>query len=89
MSPAPNHWTDTPAAQAASTYFNSLPYSMRAKLAPLLEDVRRRGYADALDIVNSAHAQAEASLQTRINDIRRRQANLPETPTPDDLGTLP
>lgn len=36
------------AAQAASDYYNSLPFEQRRQLAPLLDDYRRMGIQEAL-----------------------------------------
>jgi hypothetical protein len=43
-------------AEAASVYFNSLPYEERATLAPLLEEYRRMGMREYADEVGFATA---------------------------------
>lgn len=60
-----------PEAQAASDYFNSLSREQRARLAPLLEEYRRRGVLEALQEID------EARRKTRAHANRIRDRMLP------------
>jgi hypothetical protein len=59
-------YTASPAALEASDYFNSLPFEERAKLAPLLDDYRQMGLAEALDNIDVARRR----IEDRIRGIR-------------------
>lgn len=58
-------------AQAASDYFNSLPFEERGKLAPLLEDYRRMGVRAALTALESKHRAVERDLSDRLARLDR------------------
>ena len=66
-------WTPTPGAKEASDYFNSLPFEQRKKLAPLLENYRQMGIAEALDVM----ATAKRKLDARIGVIRALDRDRP------------
>lgn len=59
-------WTPSEAARTAGDYFNSLPFEERKKLAPLLDEYRQMGMAEALDRMYSATQKVER----RIHDIQ-------------------
>jgi hypothetical protein len=56
------------AAEAASDYFNALPQEERAKLAPLLENYRQMGMAEALGHLDLAAGR----IASRIRGIQER-----------------
>jgi hypothetical protein len=62
-------WAPSPAAKAASVYFNSLPIEERRKLAPLLDNYRQLGLAEARDQVG----KVALSLDERIARIRAEE----------------
>lgn len=65
--PESNPWHQpSAAARAANVYYNSLPFEQRQKLAPLLENYRQMGLAEAREYQVSAARQVES----RITGIR-------------------
>lgn len=59
-------YTPSDAAREASDYFNSLPFEEREKLAPLLDNYRQMGLAEA-----SAHLHRDLRIiDDRIRAIR-------------------
>lgn len=68
------------AAQAASDYFNALPFEQRRRLAPLLDDYRRMGIEEALVGLRSV----TNGLTQRVRGI----ATALDAPAPDDAAPL-
>jgi hypothetical protein len=60
------NYTPSPAAREASDYFNSLPREQRKKLAPLLDNYRQMGLAEAA----AAHRNTSTKIRQRIRGIQ-------------------
>lgn len=63
-----NLWVPSPAAEAASDYFNSLPREQKVRLLPLLEEYRRRGHLEARQEATRALAGMD-SVRLRVTEL--------------------
>jgi cell fate (sporulation/competence/biofilm development) regulator YmcA (YheA/YmcA/DUF963 family) len=63
-------WTPSPAAKAASDYFNSLPFEQRCRLAPLLENYRQMGLAEAREMIEAVTTRIDGRV-ARIRELHK------------------